>query len=717
VVIGNAPRAARRGDAFPDVSRLLEPRSIAVVGASDTPGSLGGAAVRFLQKFGYPGEIWPVNPRRETVAGLRCYPTPGDLPGSADLAILAINAEAIVGVVRDCAAAGIRNGIVWAGGFAEVGGEGVARQAELVEACRETGFNLCGPNCIGIINTAIGMTASFGSSLIETDRLVTGNISMVSQSGGMATITQALAQGAGFGFRHMISSGNEAVLTSADFIHALALDADTEVIAVYLEGVRDGSRFVQALEAARAARKPVVVLKGGSTPASARAAIAHTGALAGEDRVWDAVFREHAVIRVHSQEELIDVSVLLSGSRGRALPRGNGVAAITFGGGLGVLAADQCVRHGLRTPPLDPGTTERLGDLVPPIASIANPIDVTPDAYNQAKWLELFPRALDEIAADPNVDTLLFLCGATAHKAGEIMDNVCSLRERTDKPICVAWTLPPRAVLERLPREGIYPYGELARAVRAIGHLVRYQAALDAPPRGGSATAPIDWAGFVAQPRAGTVISEHECHRILDAAGLPIAAGRLVGSADEAVGAASAVGYPVAMKGISSAVTHRAAAGLLVLDVRSDAEARDGHARLAARARELGVALDGVYVQHMVKGGLELLVSALRDPQFGVMVSLGAGGNLTETIDDVTLERAPVDAATARRMLERLRLAGATAKLDAQADPDAVAAFVAAFSELAAAAPWQRFVFEVNPIKWSREGVTAVDGLLVIEQP
>lgn len=637
---------------FPDVSGLLEPRSIAVIGASDQPGNLGGTAVRYLQKFAYPGVIWPVNPRRQTVAGLPCFPRPRDLPGPVDLAILAVPAGSIVEVVRECAEAGISHGIVWAGGFAEVGGEGIERQNALVDACRKTGFKLCGPNCIGIINSSLPMTASFASSLLETDRLLPGNISMVSQSGGMATVAQGLAQRAGFGFRYVISSGNEAVLTTADFIHALVHDPETKVIAAYLEGVGNGIKFITALEEARAARKPVIVLKGGATAASARAAVAHTGALVGEDRVWDAIFREHAVIRVRSQEELLDVAMLLSGSDLDKLPTGNGVAAITFGGGNGVLSADQCVQYDLATPALEPVSRERLKHVVPPIASVANPIDLTPDTYNQPNWLALFPQALDIIAADPNIHTLFFQCGAMAHRAQEMMDNICALRSRTGKTVCVAWPLASGAVRERLPAEGIYVFPEFARGIRAIGQLVRYRSALSRPSRPNHVEVPaFDWSSFVANPAAGMVISEHQCHRILAAAGLPTAAGRLAGSCEETLRAADAVGYPVALKGISSTVTHRAASGLLALGVRSDQEARDAFRRLTDRANSLGVRLEGVYVQRMVGGGLELLVSAFRDPVFGLMISCGAGGNLTEVIDDVTLERAPVDQALALTML------------------------------------------------------------------
>jgi acyl-CoA synthetase (NDP forming) len=495
-------------------------------------------------------------------------------------------------------------------------------------------------------------------------------------------------------------------------------DPETKIITAYLEGVDDGARLLAVLEQARAARKPVVILKGGATDASARAAIAHTGALVGNDRVWDAVFREQAVIRVHSQEEMLDVAMFLSGIEMDRLPAGNGVAAMTFGGGTGVLSADQCVPQGLATPSLEPATKDRLKGLVPPIASIANPIDLTPVTYNQAHWLELFPQALNVIAADPGIHTLFFQCGGMAHKATEIMDNICGIRDRTQKPVCVFWALAPEAVRKRLPAEGIYVFPEVARGVRAIGHAVRFASALSQPPRPENIELPaFDWTAHVMKPEAGMVISEHQCHALLADAGLPVAAGQLVNDEDGVVRAAEAIGYPVALKGISPAAPHRAAAGLLELDVRSDMEGRDAYRRIAGRTEQAAIRLDGIYVQHMVKGGLELLVSAFRDPTFGVMVSCGAGGNLTEVIDDVTLERAPVDQEQAVRMLKRLRIVRRATKLQETAEVATAADFVTRFSCLVATAPWRRFVIEVNPIKWGTEGMAAVDGLIVIEEP
>lgn len=705
---------------FLRVSGLLEPRSIAVVGASDRAGNQGAIAVRSLLKFGYPGDIWPVHPREKTVGGLPCFATPAALPHPADLALLAVPTAAVIDAVRDCAAAGIRHGIVWAGGFAELGGAAGERQQELAELCREMDFSLCGPNCNGIINSHMPMIASFASQLAEVDRLPAGDISIISQSGMIASFAQFLAQGAGFGCRYVVSTGNEAVTSSADYLLAAALDAATRVICLYIEGVRDGAKLTAALAEARRRRKPVIILKGGASAASARAAAAHTGSLAGEDRVWNAVLRDAAAIRVDTLEEMVDLALLFSSGGLERLPQGPGVGVITFGGGGGVLSADQCARNGLTTPTPEAGARDRLRSLVPPVASVLNPFDLTPETYNKPAWLDLLPRALDAVAADPEIHTIFFSLGALPHVAQALTDNILDLRRRSRKLIVASWPLPPPGVVQRLAEAGVHTYSENGRALRATGHAVRYGAALSCdtvaaatpPPASG-----FDWQAAAGAVAPSTVIPEHECHRLLSLAGLPMAPGGLAPSRAEVARIAGAVGYPVALKGISPAVTHRAAAGLVALGLATPEAVEAAYDAIMARAAAQAINLDGVYVQHMVPGGVEILVSAFRDPLFGTMISCGAGGTLTEVIDDVVLARGPVDEAAAHRLLSHLRIFRHAARQVPPPDAAPLAAFVVRFSQVAAAAPWQRFVLELNPVKWTTRGVTAVDGLLLIEQP
>lgn len=693
---------------------LLTPRAIAIIGASDKPGNLGAGAISHLQRLGYRGGIYPVNPRLENLAGVRCYASVSEVPGPVDLALLAVSGERLLQAVRECAAAGIRAGVAWAGGFAEAGPDGQALQAALVQICREENFSLCGPNCIGIINNHNAMTATFGSSLLGLTSLKPGHISMVSQSGGIASFVHALAEQAGVGFGTMVSTGNEAVLTTADFVEALADDSTTRVICIYLEGLQDGTRFVAALQHARARGKQVVVIKAGATPASASAALAHTGALAGEDRVWDAVLRECGAIRAHSLEELVDIALYLQDGRAANLPQGKGMAVISFGGGGGVLAADQGAAVGMSTPALTAASRTRLLPLVPPIASIANPFDLTPDAYNKPEWFAQFPHAVRVIAADPNVHTLFFQLGAIAHKADAIIDMLIELAGDVDQAICVSWPLPPAIVLKRLPEAGIHVFSDAARGLRVMGKLAgasTYRSAIVAPSDDRRFAAA--WDDMPSASGDGeAVVSEDVCHRVMARAGLPIARGTLCIDAHAARIACKDLGFPVAVKGLSGSVSHKAAAGLVVLGVDSTEALDSACAGIEANARKAGATLDGIYVQQMMDGAGELIVSAFRDPVFGVMVSCGAGGAMTEALNDVVLHRAPVDAATAHAMLGQIKVVQRLSSDKPPLPVFPVAEFVANFSQLAAQAPFADFVFEVNPVKWRAGGVVAVDGLL-----
>jgi acyl-CoA synthetase (NDP forming) len=397
------------------------------------------------------------------------------------------------------------------------------------------------------------------------------------------------------------------------------------------------------------------------------------------------------------------------------LPRGSRAAVVTFGGGSGVLSADQCEAAGLSTPPLADETRARLAPLVPPTASTGNPVDLTPVVFNREEWLARFPDVLDAIAADPATDAVLLQCGPMANGAHAVATAIADLAERSTKAVCLAWPLAPAGIPELLRERGLHVFGEYQRAIRTVAKLAARAAAREGGEPAPAASA-FDWDAYVPSARAGLVVAEDACHRLLAAAGLPVAAAVLARSADEAVAASEQVGRPVALKGISPSVTHRAAAGLVALRLDSDAAVRDADATIRARAAEAGTELDGVYVQRMEEGH-ELLLSAFRDPTFGPVVSLAAGGVLTEALGDVTLELAPVGRARALAMLRRLRTVQGLAGHESGVDLDAAAAFVSDFSQLAAGAPWRRFVLELNPVKWTPRRAVAVDGLLIVEEP
>ena len=699
---------SRPSRSFVDVSGILEPASIAVVGASERPGNLGGDTVRRLVKFGFPGPVWPVGRTAGPVAGLPSFPSVAALPAVPTLAVLAVPVEALLDAIRECTSAGIRHGIAYAGGLAEAGGAGVERQRALVALCRETGFTLCGPNCVGVINATVPVPAMFSTALLEMESLRPGPISMVSQSGGIGTTVFSQVQQAGFGFRHMISSGNEAVVGFADYLYALVRDEGTRIIAGYLEGTADGDKLVAAFEEARARGKPVVLIKAGATGASARAAQAHTGALVGEDRVVDAVLREMGVIRVFSMEELVDEVLLLVGTGGRR-PAGRGVGVVTFGGGNGVLAADQSAAVGLVTPALGAACLDRLRPLLVSVATAANPLDLTPTTAFRAESLALLSQVLDEVAAEPEIHSLLFIVGSLAARGAEIAEVIAGFAARSPKPVCVSWPSPPLGIPEWLAARGIYSFLDPARGIRALARLA---SGLEELRSGRAAIDPaaFDWAAHVPAGTGPRVVPEDRCHRLLAAAGLPVAAGRLAVDPADAAATAQTLGFPVVLKGISPRVTHRAAAGLLAVDVRDREEAAAACRRLEERARHLGIALDGMYVQAMHRGGTELLLAAFRDPMFGVMVSCGSGGGLTELIDDVVTARAPFDAARAASLLARLRIRRFAVDPDGPLPIEPVVDVLVRFSELASTAPWARFVLEVTPssghvrVRWPSTG-------------
>jgi acetyltransferase len=699
---------------FADVKPILEPRSIAVVGASDQAGNLGGATVRRLLKFGFPGRVMPVGRSGAPVAGLESCRDVASLPAACDLAILAIPASGLLAAIGECADAGIRHAIAYAGGLGEAGTDGVRLQRELVALCRERGVVLCGPNCVGVINATTPVAATFSTALEEIDRLRPGGISMVAQSGGIATTAFSMVQQAGFGFRYLVSSGNEAVVDFADWLHAFAEDPPTRIIGGYLEGIVDGARFVRALETARDRGKRVVLIKAGTTGATARAAQAHTGALVGDDRVVDAVLAELGVMRVRSVEELVDVVLMLVDNRDKPA-RGAGVGIVTFGGGNGVLAADQCAQAGLATPGLRPATAEQMRTLLVSVATAANPLDLTPTTAFRDDAMAQLPHALDLLAAEPDVHSLLFVAGSMAAKAREIREVACGWAARADKPLCVSWPSPPIGIPESLAERGIYSFSDPARAVRALACSVRHGTMARRPRSAGArSAAAFDWSALVDPGDAPAIVTEYTCHRILAAAGLAAAGGELVDDEDAAVRAATAIGRPVVIKAITPAITHRAKAGLVATDLRTEADVRAAYHRLRERAAALSVALDGILVQALEPRGTEIIVAAFRDPTFGVMVSVGSGGVLAEVIDDVVTERAPVDVELAMHMIERLRTRSRASDARGPLPAEPVARFVAAFAALVQGAPWRRFVFELNPVLWRRDGVVAVDGLLIV---
>lgn len=701
------------------LERLLAPRSVAVVGASDDPTRIGGRPVAYLKAGGFAGPVYPVNPRRETVQGLPAYPSLAALPQPVDVALLALPAAATLAAVEACAAAGAGACVVFSSDFAETGPEGAALQRRLAETARAGGVRLLGPNCLGLFDTESGFYGTFTTTL---DRGVpaSGSLSIVSQSGAFGSHLYFLARELGLGLRRWITTGNEADVSVAECLLHLADDPGTETILAYVEGVGDGALLVEALERARAAGKPVIFIKVGRSEVGAEAASSHTAALAGSDAIFDSVLRRCGAWRAQSIEAAMDLAYALSFRR---LPRGRRLALVTISGGVGVLMADAAQDLGLAVPALADETQASLKRLLP-FAGTRNPVDITAQAFND---LGLFRANLEVIleatapaagqqggaaAGEAQVDAVLAFFTSVPGSAalrGPVMEALAALRERRpEAPLLLSMLVPAdmRADCEAL---GLPVFADPARALAAILALAHFAEALGRPPAPRPAPPP------VARPPGA--LGEHEAKRLLAEAGVAAAEERLARSAAEAVATFEALGGgPVVLKLASPDIAHKTEIGGVLLDLRDARAVAEGYDLLLARAAEKApqARLDGVLVARQLSGGLECIAGVQRDPVFGPVVMLGLGGVFAEILHDVTFRPAPLEEAEALAMIGELRGAAlfdgprGTPPLD----KTALARALTALSRLAAAADWIESI-EINPLLVLPEGVAALDALVV----
>ena len=701
---------------------LFDPGSVAVIGASDTDGNRGGTAVRLLRKFGYSGAVYPVHPTGQPVAGYPGYPRLADLPAPPDVAVVAVAAARVPGVLAELGEEGVRAAIVWAGGFAETGAHGASLQRQVTEAAAASQIRLVGPNCLGVVNTQSRFTGTFASWLTSAAELLPGTIGMVSQSGGLAAQTHDWLQRAGAGLRYMISTGNEADVTAVDALQFLAADPGTSVLCCYLEGLTDGAGFLRAAAAARAGGKSLVALKGGRTAVSARAVTAHTGTLAGRGRVWDDVARAAGVIQVFSVEELVEVAAYLASRAGRPRVSGNRVAVLSYGGGQGVIAADQCTEAGLDVVPLSDATRAGLAPLLPPIASTGNPVDLTPEAFNQDRYRDAFPEVLDVLDRSGEVDLLLLQLGAMAKGARQTATSVSRLSGAGETPVLVQTRYFHADAREIFRAHGMHVFEDQGRACQAAGRIAR-AAAPEAPGDAAIARAAEQRLAEltpVRPPRradaAPRVLAEHQVHALLSAAGLPALRAQVARSAEEAAQAASEIGFPVALKVVSDEVTHRAAAGLLRLGVPDAAQARREFTALAGRWPSWASAMPPSWCRRCRLAAPSCWCPRSTTRRSGASSAAARAGP------------PPSSSTTSRSAWPRWTspprsacCAGcappAVMGLDIDTCGASAVEFLVRFSQLVAAMEWGNFVLELNPVSVGPVQAIPLDGLLVTDDP
>ncbi|MGT2512054.1 acetate--CoA ligase family protein [Cupriavidus basilensis] len=711
---------------MPDLDSLLKPRSVAVIGASTQPDKVGGMPIRLLRELGYAGRIYPVHPSAGEIQGLPAYPSMAAIGEPVDLAIVAVPAVATESVMAQLAQNGTRAAIFFTSGFAEVGEEGQAMQLALADSARRHRVALLGPNCLGAMNLRARLFATF-SPIPLTGAPPVGDVGLVSQSGAFGAYAFALAREAGLGLSHWVTTGNEAGLQVADVIEWMAQDDDTRVILAYMEGCRDGQRLRQALAAARAAGKPVVITKVGTTEAGARSAQSHTASLAGEDAVYQAVFDEYGVHRAHTLEDFFRLGYTLSRGRrparwsspgGLAADAVTPVAILTVSGGVGIMMADRAEELGMPMPPMPAAAAQALRKSIP-FASTANPIDVTGQVVAQPAVL------LDALAGVATCGeygcVVAFLAGgANAPRLWEeLQRTIGALHEdKRAAPLLLSGVVDDdkRAWLEA---HGCLVFREPAHAIEAVAALAR-AAALEAAAASPPATERVvPMAPLLRDvPEDASALSEFEAMRLLADAGVPVAPHGLARNAEEAVALARRVGYPVVVKLCSAQVLHKSDVGGVALNLTDDTAVRQAFAQMqAALARaDASLPFEGVLVARMVRGWGELMVGVRRDPVFGLVVLAGIGGTAVEIFRQMAFGLAPLSPERALAMLEQSRAAvlfaghrGNPVLPLAQA-----AGLLVRVSQLAAALGPRLDTLEINPFIVGAEGPVAADAVITL---
>ncbi len=692
---------------------IFRPRSVAVVGASGTPGTVGSILIRNLIENPFGGVVYPVNPRRKAVHGVFCYPDLASLPEPVDLAVVATPAATVPGVIRECADRGTRSAIVISAGFSELGADGRKLEAEVRDLAMGR-LRIIGPNCLGVIHPPGNLNASFAASMARP-----GRVALLSQSGAICTAILDWARAKHIGFSSFVSVGAMLDVDFADLLDYFADDPQTRSIILYMESIGDVRKFLSAARAV-SRTKQVIVVKSGRHEAGARAAASHTGALAGADDVFDTAFRRAGVLRVNTIPELFDLSEILST---QPPPRGPRLAIITNAGGPGVMAADALMLGGGQLAELSAATRAALDAALPPFWSRANPVDVLGDATPAR-----YRQAVEICAKDDGIDGLLVLLTPQAMTdPTETARQLAALGKVERKPVLACWmggeaVRPGRAVLDQA---GVSTFDAPEDAISAFLHMVQYrrnQELLYETPEAVPETAP-DAGRARAVFRAvwadgRTLLTEAEAKDVLTAYGIPVTPTVPCRTMDDAVAAASRAGYPVVLKLLSRTITHKSDVGGVQLNLVNELAVRQAFAAVKESALAHGgeTAFDGVTVQPMVREkGYELIVGSSVDVQFGPVILFGAGGVLVEVFEDRALALPPLTRTLARRLMERTKIHAALQGVRGQRSVDMteLETLLVRFAQLVADFPEVQEV-DINPLLASPGRVVALDARMVL---
>lgn len=694
---------------------FFAPDSIALIGASRDQEKIPGRLLSMLRKNDYPGKIYPINPNYPDIDGLKCYKTIAEVGAPIDLAIIIIPARAVVGALEECAAVGVKNAVIISSGFAEEGGDSAAMQDQIVAIAKRSGMRISGPNAEGFLSEVQKVAATFSPtvdvkpgqvSLVATSR----RIAIVAQSGGIGFAIKHRAKALGVAVSYCVSAGNESDLGAGEFLDYMVQDASTDVILLFIEGIRDVDKFLAAARRAAEMRKPVIVTKVGRSGAGERAAASHTASMAGWSAAYDAVFAKYGFIVSNDLDEAVTIAAVLTTC---PLPKGDRVAVLTVSGGAGIWGADTVSMQGLKVPELSQAVQSQIKQWMPSYGAAGNPVDVTAQGVSSGG----LQKTIDLLDVSDEVDAILVVLSLSSEV--RMWFNEAELKpviSAQNKPIVFySYTLPSQFARTELAKSGVVVLSGLTHVGVAMRRLVEYANFKLGPPVDAASLPPHDISAHL----KSTTLSEFDSKSLLRDAGIAMPDEVLVTARDELDAAVARAGFPLVMKIQSRDIPHKSEVGGVRVNVATKGEAFMAYGALLDNARKHrpDAAILGVLVGPMAKKGVEIIVGTLTDKTFGPLVMVGLGGITTELFRDVIYRPAPVSAAEASAMLGALKAApllngfrGA-----ARADVAALSQLISEVSVLAAQHAPEISEIEINPVLVHPEGqgVTIVDALVV----
>jgi acetyl coenzyme A synthetase (ADP forming)-like protein len=638
-----------------NIESIMNPRSIAVVGATNRPGSVGLAVFRNILSAGFEGVLYPVNLKAKSIQSVKAYPKLMDIPDEVDLAVIIVPAESVCPVMEEAGQKRIKGAIVISAGFREIGGRGVELENRLKEVVRKYDIRLVGPNCLGVISNdeKVRMNASFATKMPKA-----GNIAFISQSGALCTAVLDYAEGRDIGFSKFVSFGNKADVNEIDLLHYLKDDPDTDVILMYLEDITNGREFLEtAREITWQAHKPMLAVKSGRSTEGARAAASHTGALVGSDNAYDAIFYQSGILRVEGIAELFNRALAFAK---QPIPKGNRIAIVTNAGGPGIMATDAAIRHDLKIATLSEKTKQKLKKELPPTASIQNPVDVIGDATH-----ERYGAAIHHVLEDKGVDgAIVILSPQAMTDIMETAEIVPRVAKDIDKPVLCSFMgiVDVSEGIRYLEKHGIPNYSFPEAAVRSMACMAFYGNLLTLDKREvRRVAADRDTATAVIKKkltdRDSYYMSEKEANELLQCYGFPVLKSVLLKDSSQVDDAAEEIIFPVAMKISSPDIVHKFDIGGVRLKIKTKEEARKAFKEIIANVKEFkpSAKIDGVIMERMARGGVEVILGAARDRRFGPLCMFGLGGTFVETMKDVTFRLAPMWEISAEIMIRTIK--------------------------------------------------------------